>query len=204
MKKFKNRDIREIIDILDNQLNEIDSSKIKYSPDSPSKSQKDYAASIGDADELISITQNKLKSSNTKAKSQLSQYKRQKGQDTTSGSDGKTSSQKFRDKQGTNEFSIDFSNIAGGTGSYTFNADGTTKIVTGNGDGKFKILTLSEGAVRCEGTGGMTDDEYWLISFKKPVKENQGNEGIISMYKDSTFKKKSSSVAWVGKMQGIK
>ena len=206
MKKFTDKDIVEIIEILDNQLNEIDTSKVKYSPDSPSQSQKDFTKTMaGDADALIKTTQQKLKSSNQTIKSKLGQYKRMKDQTSDNTVTSSTPAQKFKLKQGNNDFTINFSTINSMTGTVTFDAEGITKDVTGNSNGnKFEIKTISSNAVKCEGKAGEVSGKFWLISFEKEVKNNARNSGMISLYKDSSSDKKSVPLAWSGEMQNIK
>ena len=207
MKRYTNKDIEEIIEVLDEQILLSEKIAPPYSPDSPTKKQKASAKKTFDdegSEVLIDKTFNKLKQGMQQVKSKLSQFKRIPGEENdTSSSSAQTTASKFKSKQGTQPFEIDFTNINGSTSNYTFDADGTTKTVSGGSSCKFVIKSLSQNAVRCEGDSHCNGRD-WLISFTTDVVPNGNNGGKISMFKDSSSGIKSNEVSWSGKRMNIK
>ena len=210
MSKFKNKDIKDIINILEEQilLSEVSTNDLLYQPDKYTSKQKQKAVDIKTTtshDNLAQVTFDKLKKAKSDVSSKLSQFKRVKGQDNDSSSrtpSGPTA--KFKSVQGKNEFMIAFTKVD----KNDFDADGDGTRDDGtirNGQScKFIIKTYSNNGVRCKGTDGDCNNKDWLITFTNDVKNNQNNVGQISLYIDSSKNIHSTPSEWAGKTTSIK
>lgn len=215
MSKFKNKDIKDIINILEEQilLSEVSTNDLIYQPDKYTTKQAKKAAKIkadhGGGDdghkELAQQTFDKLKNAKADVSSKLSQFKRVKGQDNDSSSrtpSGPTA--KFKSAQGRDEFMITFSKVK--PKDFDSNGDGTSnngKILDGESC-KFIIKSYSNNGVRCKGKSNSCNNKDWLITFTNDVKNNQNNNGRISLYDDPSKNVKSNPSDWSGKTTAIK
>lgn len=209
MSKFKNKDIKDIINILEEQiiLSEVSTNDLLYQPDKYTSKQKQKAVDIKTTtshDNLAQVTFDKLKKAKTDVSSKLGQFKRVKGQDNDSSSrtpSGPTA--KFNSVQSNQEFMIAFATVE--PNDFDADGDGTSDKTIPNGDDcKFIIKTYSNNGVRCKGTEGPCNNKDWLITFTNDVKNNQNNNGKISLYDDTSNNTRSNPSDWAGKTTSIK
>ncbi len=208
MTKFSNKDIKDIIALLDEQIDLKEQRKrfkLGYSETPSTKQSKDaedYVQSHG-IDSGIDKAASDIQSAYGDIKSKLGKFKRIKGNDNVNtSSKSQSNASKFKEVQGGREFKIEWSAIDNGSSAVNLTADNknATLQASGGASGKFKPLEVSNNALKCEGTGGQTDNNFWLISFTNEVENAQNNNGKITLLEDRAGNIRSNTIDWAGKI----